>query len=392
VYRSDPDGGPDANDGGRGGTGGTRMKIAFVVHDYHRAGGHSRYVVELAERFSRNNDVHVFANTFVPDGTGSIQFHHVPAWRLTALTTILTFMPQTRGIGRGFDIVHTQGLCSLHSDVITTHICNRAWFNARKRIENKLAVKDYIFDAAVSPLEKWLYSDPVPRVIAVSEKVRQDLADCYGRTANVDVVHHGIDVTQFTPSNKDAWREPVRSEFGLAGSDFVFLFVGDLRKGAAVAIEALSRLPAGKLLLVSRTPAEPYARIAQGFGVGDRVVFAPATQHVERFFAAGDAFVFPTPYDAFGMVISEAMASGLPVITSREAGAAEWLNSADGILLDDPADPVELARHMRRLADDPQLCRTLGEAARGVAERHGWDSVAEATMQVYETVLTGRNK
>jgi glycosyltransferase involved in cell wall biosynthesis len=179
----------------------------------------------------------------------------------------------------------------------------------------------------------------------------------------------------------------VRSQSGLAGRDFVFLFVGDLRKGAAVAIEALARMPAGKLLFVSRTPPGPYAQIARRFGVFDRVVFSPATPHIERFYAACDAFVFPTPYDAFGMVIAEAMASGLPVITSREAGAAEWLNGSDGILLDDPADPDGLARHMLRIAGDPEACRMLGEAARCVAERHSWDSVARATMQVYETAL-----
>src|SRR6266478_4836535 len=66
------------------------MKIAFVVHDYHRAGGHSRYVVELAERFGRDHEVHVFANTFSSDENTTVRFHHLPALRLTALTTILT--------------------------------------------------------------------------------------------------------------------------------------------------------------------------------------------------------------------------------------------------------------------------------------------------------------
>jgi UDP-glucose:(heptosyl)LPS alpha-1,3-glucosyltransferase len=367
------------------------MKIAFVVHDYHRAGGHSRYVAELAERYSRDHDVHVFANTFVSDGKAPVHFHHVPAWRLTALTTIFTFLLEARRVARGFDIVHTQGLCTMQSDVITTHICNRAWFNARKRIEKKLSLKDYIFDATVSPLEKRLFANPAPRVIAISEKVRGDLATFYGRTEKVDVVHHGIDVASFNPQNRGVWRAAVRSEHGIAESDFVFLFVGDLRKGAAVAMEALARLPMGKLLLVSRTPPTPYRQVAEGLGLADRVVFSPATTHIERFYAASDAFVFPTPYDAFGMVIAEAMASGLPVITSREAGAAEWFREGDGILLNHPADPTELARHMLRLAQDPQTCRIFGEAARRVAERHTWDSVAEATMRIYETVLVERS-
>jgi glycosyltransferase involved in cell wall biosynthesis len=188
------------------------------------------------------------------------------------------------------------------------------------------------------------------------------------------------------------WRSAVRSQFGLSDSDFVFLFVGDLRKGAAVAIEALARLATGKLMCVSRTPPEAYSRLARRFGVADRVVLCPPTTQIERFYAGSDAFVFPTPYDAFGMVIAEAMASGLPVISSREAGAAEWLNRFDGILLDNPADVTELARHMEYVSRDPRACQSMGEAARRVAEHHGWDIVARDTLRVYETVLAERRK
>src|SRR6267378_8700002 len=118
------------------------MKIAFVVHDYHRAGGHSRYVVELPQRFAGDHEVHVFANTCSPDENTTVRFHHLPALRLTALTTIRSFLPATRSIGRGFDIIHTQGLSSLQANVITSHICTRAWFNARKRTEKELPLKD----------------------------------------------------------------------------------------------------------------------------------------------------------------------------------------------------------------------------------------------------------
>jgi UDP-glucose:(heptosyl)LPS alpha-1,3-glucosyltransferase len=367
------------------------MRIAFVVHDYHRAGGHSRYVAELAERFAPGHEVHVFANTFSGRLLETIQFHHVPSWRKTALSTILTFLPGTRRIGRGFDIIHAQGLCSLRSDVITVHICNRAWFNARKRIEKTLLPRDYLFDAVVSRLEQRLYSNPAPRIIAVSNRVSSDLARCYGRTANVDVVYHGVDVIQFSPLNRVALRTAVRNELDLSESDFVFLFVGDLRKGAAVTIKALSRLAGSKLLLVSRTISDPYREMARRLGIAERVLFAEATPQIERYYAASDAFVFPTPYDAFGMVIAEAMASGLPVITSREAGAAEWVsNGIDGILLDNPADPVEIAGYMHRIAEDAELCRVLGSAARSMAEFHGWDAVGLRTMQVYETVLANR--
>jgi UDP-glucose:(heptosyl)LPS alpha-1,3-glucosyltransferase len=364
------------------------MKIAFVVHDYHRAGGHSRYVVELAERFGRNHEVHVFANTVSADKDTTVRFHHVPAWRRTALTTILTFLPATRSIGRGFDIVHTQGLGSLHANVVTSHICTRAWFKARSRIEKGLPLKDYVFEAAISPLEKRFYSNISRRVIAVSEKVRKDLATFYGRSVNVDVLHHGIDVNLFSPSNRMVWRPAMRSHFGFRDSDFVFLFIGDLRKGAQVAIEALARVPEARLLLVSHTPPVLYLHIARKAGVHSRVFFSSALTSIERVYAACDAFVFPTPYDAFGMVIAEAMASGLPVITTREAGAAEWItNEISGVLIENPTDATELGGHMSRLAQSPQDCRFFAERARSEVEHHGWDAVAHETMRIYEKVV-----
>ena len=367
------------------------MKIAFVVHDYHRAGGHSRYVVELAERFGRTHEVHVFANTFSLEDNSTVHFHHLPALRLTALTTILTFLPATQSLGRGFDIVHTQGLGSLDANVVTSHICTSAWFNARKRFEKHLPLKDYLFEGVVSPLEKRFYTNISRRVIAISEKVRKDLAAFYGRSSNVEVLHHGIDVNRFSPSIRPIWRASMRAHFGFRDSDFVFLFIGDLRKGSSTAIKALANVPRAKLLLVSQTPPAPYLQIAAQARVHDRVFFIPALNSIERVYAACDVFVLPTPYDAFGMVVAEAMASGLPVITTREAGAAEWIAPGfSGIVTENPTDPVELAGHMSRFSQSPEDCLTFAGRARSEVEHHGWDSVAHETMRIYETVLSNK--
>src|SRR5262245_25577888 len=111
------------------------MRIAYLVHDYHRAGGHSRYVAELAGRFAKDHEVHVFANR-IERGAENIHFHTVPAWRANALTTVLTFaLPATFQPDRGFDIIHSQGFCGFRGNVFTGHICNRAWHLALKRLE-----------------------------------------------------------------------------------------------------------------------------------------------------------------------------------------------------------------------------------------------------------------
>ena len=271
------------------------MKIAYLVHDYHRCGGHSRYVAELAERFSQEHEVHVFANTFWTAPDSRVIFHKVPAWRPNALALIFSFaFSASRYIDDSFDIVHDQGLCSFRKNVITAHICNKAWAQARPCSP----VPERIFNFVISRLERWQYSRSKARVVAVSQRVSRDLLRCYGVKSGVDVIHHGVDAQSFCAGPCE-------------GSVNTFLFVGDFRKGVKTCIHALSQLPTGTLRCIGSTPPGPYAAYARELGVADRVEFAGPTRNIASQYRCADALLLPTPYDAFGMVVLEAMASGL---------------------------------------------------------------------------------
>ncbi len=363
------------------------MRIAFVVHDYHRAGGHSRYVAELATRFAKEHEVHVFANRIERDAQSPIHFHHVPAWRKNAFTTVLSFiLPVTFQIGRGFDIIHSQGFCGLRGNVFTGHICNRAWHLSLDKLEGGASLRETIFNAMGTSFEYALYhSARRSEIIAISERVAKDLVRFYHCRAPMHVIHHGVDLELFSPSQRALWRSAVRAELGLDPNEMVFLYVGDLRKGARRSIQALAQLQNGRALFVSRSDAASYRQAANEAGVGARVLFAGPTDRVERFYAAADALLHPTPYDSFGMVVSEAMASGLPVIVSREAGASELIeHGRNGLLLEDVTDAGELARHMQSLAENRTWAAELGAAARKTVEPMTWDAVAEKTLQVYK--------
>jgi glycosyltransferase involved in cell wall biosynthesis len=363
------------------------MRIAFVVHDYNRVLGHSRYVSELAGRFSRQHDVHVFANTFAGDTRG-ITTHHVPAVRATALTTILSFYAAAAvRVGRDFDIVHAQGAVLPSPDIITAHISNARWREARERIEGgRLSWKEKLFAAFVTPLERRALASDRTLVVAVSKALARDIAQTYGRRGEIAVIHHGVDAAQFNAGVRDTLRGVTRRELGLAPETIAHLFVGDLRKGFRQAVEALASAR-GMLFAVSRSQPDEMLGLAATLGLADRVRVLPPTDHIERYYAAADVFVFPTPYDAFGMVITEALACGLPVITATTAGAAELIEPGrTGLLVDDPSDVGALAAHMRRLAADPIERRRMGENASAAMKKESWDSVAERTMALYERV------
>ena len=111
-----------------------RLRIAFVVHDYNRRYGHSRYVAELASRFKRDHEVHVFANTVEEPDPAGLTFHHVPASRRNVMTTLLSFaLPATWMVGRRYDVIHAQGFCGFRQNVVTAHICQGAWLEAMER-------------------------------------------------------------------------------------------------------------------------------------------------------------------------------------------------------------------------------------------------------------------
>jgi UDP-glucose:(heptosyl)LPS alpha-1,3-glucosyltransferase len=372
------------------------LRIAYVVHEYNRRKGHSRYVAELAERFAGcGHDVHVFAAAVDEPRPPGIHFHHVPAWRRRALTTILSFvLPATLLVRGRFDVIHAQGLCGLRQHVTTAHMCQAAWLDASRRVHGRLGWGQRLARVLVVPLERLTYLPALSsQVIAISEANRRDLAHFYRRTRDVTVIPHGIDLDRFHPGRRAAHRGPVRHALGVADDQVVALYVGDLKKGAEPALHALARTPTASLVVVSPTSPGRWDALARQLGVESHVHFCLETREVEQYYAAADLLLFPTFHDAFGLVITEAMGAGLPVITSASAGAAALIDHGrDGWLLRHPWDVDEVAAALGRLVEDAGLRDRMGAAARRTAERYTWDRVADETMAVYRRSVAARRR
>lgn len=364
------------------------MKIAYLVHDYHRFGGHSRYVAELATRMSRQHEVHIFANSFDKDCSDDIVFHRVPAWRLNAWTTVVTFAAGIRmRMHDRFDIIHAQGYCGYQGNVVTSHICNAAWAGALKELNGKLTWRERIFGWTTSSLEKSLYKNTRQHVIAISTLVANDLAEHYEFDGTASIIPHGVDLVTFSPRTREQLRSSSRGQLGIGETQSAYLYIGDLRKGARQCVLALTRLDRAHLVLVSRSEPDELASLAREVGVSERTHFLPFTREVQRWYAAADSFLLPTPYDTFGMVVTEAMACGLPVIVSRAAGASELIRSGvDGLVLDDPRDVARLASQMAWVQRCPAEAWSMGSKARTTVESLSWDAIADRTLDVYRRV------
>ena len=184
------------------------------------------------------------------------------------------------------------------------------------------------------------------------------------------VVPLGVDVDRFTAADPDRVAT-LRSQLATPTLPHLLLAVGRLRyyKGFGTLIEALPALPSARGVIVGTGPMEAEWRaLAASLGVADRVVFAGEVPDAELplYYHAADVFVLPANAraEAFGTVLTEAMAAGLPCVTTEVGTGTSWVVQ-DGITgrVVTPRDPAALAEAVRTLLADPARLREMGHAA-----------------------------
>lgn len=347
------------------------MKIALVVHDLHDHGGHSLYTKILADELSRRHEVAVFANRCERGATSLWESRHVRAWRAGALTCVQTFplglRAHTGSLGR-YEIRHMQGYCGGQPNIVTAHICVAAYLASLRSVSLRHRVSLQLMAAA----EERFYRGYEGRVIAISQKIADELREFYNVPGPISVIPHGVDVERFQKGNREQHRAHVRREIGIAEDETLALYVGDLTKSHAYLKELAGAAPDVHLAIATYSQAYRWA--------GPNVHFLAPTSELERYYAAADAFVFPTTYDAFGMVLLEAMASGLAVFSSDCAGAAELIESGRDGFVTPLGDWVEDTSVRLR---DRDTLRSVGANARQTAAGHGWASVVQEVEQAY---------
>ena len=214
---------------------------------------------------------------------------------------------------------------------------------------------------------------PYPDVIAQSGYMRDQILGSYKIPAeHVHVVHNAVDLEEYTPARRLALREEMRARWEIPADALCLLFLGhNFRlKGLWQMLEVLPRLrdlsrPV-HLLVAGKGTGEPQRRkarrLVQALGLEEQVTFAGDVRPSLHAHAAADALLHLSWHDSFGFVSLEAMASGLPVVTTRYVGASELIVDGESGLLVDPARDDEIIEAIRRLADDGFRAR-LGSAA-----------------------------
>lgn len=240
-------------------------------------------------------------------------------------------------------------------------------------------------------IERRLFASPLLQaVICNSTMVRDEIVQRFAvPPAKLRVIHNAVDTRIYSPELRND-RAATRARLAIPADALVYLLVGSgfERKGVATTVEAFAELPAAAALIVVGADKHlaRYRTLAAECGVADRVHFTGPQTDVKPFYGAADVFVLPTLYDPFPNAVLEAMACGLPVITSTKSGAAPLVAERDAGLVLPSRDVAGLAAHMRTLSDPATRAR-MGANARAAVEPLTPDAMTLALVLLYKELL-----
>ena len=310
---------------------------------------------------------------------------------------------QTTFRGASYDLVLSPGINCLHPDVVIVHaLFHRLKELAREEKQDGAAhagffrrVHRRVYYALLTALERRIYTDPKVTLGAVSKRTAGLMKEYFGRK-DVSIIPNGVDTEHFSTVARLARRTGARRRRSFREEDFVLLLIGNdwRNKGLTSLLEAVSALPAlpTKLLVVGNDNPELFRSRAEQLGVRGRCHWELSSPDVLDFYAAADVYVSPSREDSFGLPVAEAMACGLPAITSVCAGVAECIHDgADGFVLREPQDAQSLSKLIERLQGEPDLRRKIGEAAAKNALLWNWDRPAVTVWELLKDIDAKRS-
>src|SRR4030043_175219 len=347
-----------------------KLRFATAILNFsRRKGGAERYVVDLCTRMAKEDfEVHVYAEQWEDEVKG-IHFHPVKTIPFPKSLRLLSFAVRaTRAMTSGhYDVTLGVGN-TLKADVLQPHGgVHWAWFWRSLRAYDHPFLWVIKFLGRVLSPKQWTqgYIENAPyrknnfyKIVAISDMVKQDVVHWYGVPEDrISVVYNGVDTERFHPRNRQH-REEIRRRHGI-GDEFVILFVSNnfRMKGLVYLIKALAEIKkfdptSYKCLVLGRDRKAPYVRLAEKLGISQEVIFAGSTDEPEKYYGAADLLVHPTFYDACSLTVLEALASGLPVITTVLNGAAGTITDGkEGFVISDPRDDQKLKREIKYFFD-----------------------------------------
>ncbi len=357
------------------------MKIGIVLRSC-KASGSSKYVIETTKQFVKDNDVHVFAN-YWDSLDRRVNVHKIPVVPGNFYMREASFMLFASAImaRKKFDVTLAQPTRYFSPLIAEMQFVQKSWVEYRRANRMKITLGDRILPKIEEHNLK-----RCKMAIAISQSVADDLARLYNfPEEKIRVAYSGVDCNEFNPDNRKKYSKEIRERHGIGDNEKIILFQGNPfdRKGLEYAIRALPFTQNSKLLVVGNDDIIPYMEIAKKIGVDKKITHVAFTNEMKKYFAAADAFVLPSLYDTFALVVLEAMASGCGVVSSKYAGVSELIEDGKEGFVVDPKNVEDIAEKLNTILNNENFFR---KNARKKAEQCGWDRTAKKMLEVFEEV------
>lgn len=397
-----------------------KLRLAVLSPFLDRRHGTERALCEVLERLASSYpcEVHLFAQrveglvTRSPEDHASadsysVTWHRVASVRGTHLLQFIAWFFRNRAdrqkavrrSGRPFDLVLSPGINCSDADVIIVHalfhrlqvlsLTSAASLGVLRNLHRK------IYYRLLTQLENRLYRNPAVSLAAVSPRTKADLAH-YFRREDVRVIPNAVDAATFSPEARLARRAEMRRQYEFTDRDFVLLLIGNdwTVKGLPAVLHAMALLPELplRLLAAGSDVSAPFRQLAANLGVLDRCRFASSSPDVMSFYAAADLYVSPSLEDSFGMPVAEAMACGLPAITSTLAGISAFVeDGVNAFVLSDPKNSQTLAARLRHIYANISLRQQVASAAASKARDWTWDNTAAQVWELLSAAVAQKS-
>ena len=374
-------------------------KIAVVVPKYGLAGGAEQFAAALTERLAGSTpyEFHVFAHQWRSQSGSPVLFHRLPERRWPRFIRPWAFAKAVERALRKdhFDLVHSHDRI-FRADVFSLHCTpHRAW------VRDVRAKTPSLFDRLMISVERRMISgNPSATFLPVSslsaDLFKREYPHAKGRW---EIMPPGVDYGRFAHPDREICRSDIRTRHGIEPDAFVVLFVGmnfehkGLDNIITAVAEARKQRSGTKfhLLVVGKGNIAKYKALAARKGLESFATFAGAiTSNLENYYQAADCLMLLSAFETFGMVVLEAMASGLPVIISPEVGAKDLVeHGKTGFIL--PAMDAAKAgsSHLTNLSVGDTASK-WGAAAMERASGLEWQKRADDLTAYYDALLSQR--
>lgn len=388
------------------------MKVAInIEHFWEDKGGAEKYAFGLASAMAgKGHEVHVLTCSWDKSCEKKFHFHKIPFSRLRIFRDIKFVRASQRellkenfdlclGFSRSLSMEIYQPHGGVHKAYLEKNI--KSYLNPllrkAKLFFNVISLRHFL----INKIERVIFKRRDMVIIAISKMVRQDILSFYDfPEENIKVIYNGVDLKKFCLEENSRYRTDIKKRYSLKDEDLLILFVANnfrlkgLKNLVYAAAHMKKNICAGnsfRVLVMGDGGKRPYESLASKLGCKNEFVFIGKTNEMEKYYAAADVLAQPTFYDPCSLATMEAMASGLPVVTTSNNGAGELINGENGFVLDDPRNYKALSKKLM-LFLNKDLRKNMGLNARRTIENYSVQKNTNRMLSVCEEVSRNKRK